>query len=123
MSEETFEENRLYPGCISRFIEDDESTENFKVHSGWSTPPSVSYLQKYAPLYLQFYEDFSKQWHYKMEDSECRDPISDEIFSDSTLLFPTDTYYPPGLVCAKEHQRQFCPTSGESGKHQESILI
>ena len=52
-----------------------------------------------------------------MEISECRDPNEDDLFANFvfTYQFPSNTYYPPGLVCAKEYQRSFCPTSGESG--------
>ena len=30
-------------------------------------------------------------------------------------VFTTNTFYPPGTICAKEQFNQFCPTSGESG--------
>ena len=28
---------------------------------------------------------------------------------------PLVAYYPPGLICAKDMTRQFCPTAGDSG--------
>ena len=120
IDEKIFSDNKLYPGCVSTSgsgARGGRQSKSYKYHSGWSTPPTVSYIQQYAPLYLGFYDDFQKQWHYKMEETECRDPnpLNDEIFS-SNVMFPTDTYYPPGLICAKEFQRQFCPTSGESGR-------
>ena len=37
------------------------------------------------------------------------------LVSGLDLEFPSNTYYPPGLVCAKENTKLFCPTSGESG--------
>ena len=37
------------------------------------------------------------------------------LFAGVELQFPSNTYYPPGLVCAKENTKWFCPTSGESG--------
>ena len=30
-------------------------------------------------------------------------------------MYTTDTYYPPGVMCASEPSKNFCPTSGESG--------
>ena len=49
-----------------------------------------------------------------MEFAECRDPTFNEV-TGVQLEYPSNTYYPPGLVCAKENTRWFCPTSGESG--------
>ena len=48
---------------------------------------------------------------------ECRDPKEEDILDGFVFpyTYPTNTYYPPGLVCAREYQRNFCPTSGESG--------
>ena len=92
----------------------EESNEKNAIHSGWSKPPPIEYLWKYAPLYVPFYEEFSKQWHHRMNITECRDPTAFEGI-DLGLEFQTDTYYPPGLICANEVIRNFCPTSGESG--------
>ena len=71
-------------------------------------------IRDFVPLYLPYYRDFRKQWHYNMELTECRDPTFNEV-TNVELQFPTNTYYPPGLVCAKENTKWFCPTSGESG--------
>ena len=62
-----------------------------------------------------------------MEISECLDPQTDPI-DGSNLTFPTNTFYPPGLVCAKEFARLFCPSSGESGsplmiRNEESRFV
>ena len=51
-----------------------------------------------------------------MDFVECKDPI----FLKSPLdeyahEFPSNTYYPPGVLCAKERDEYLCPTSGESG--------
>ena len=43
---------------------------------------------------------------------KCKDPS--EIFG-KPLENPTDTYYPPGTVCAKAFDRQSCFSDGDSG--------
>ena len=53
-------------------------------------------------------------WHYRMDLEKCQDPTEND-FNGEELKFPSNTYYPPGLVCAKEQRRYFCPSSGESG--------
>ena len=105
--------SRLYPTCLPKTR---RPTSSFGVHSGWSNPPPFYYVQNNAPLYYPHYRDFLKQWHYKMDFVECKDPI----FSKSPLdeyahEFPSKTYYPPGVLCAKERDEYLCPTSGESG--------
>ena len=37
------------------------------------------------------------------------------LTANTEFKYPTNTFYPPGVMCAKEFQRYFCPTSGESG--------
>ena len=86
----------------------------FSIQSGWSIPPPLKFLQKTAEGYIPFYRDFFKQWHFRMETTECSEPSSNSITGED-LEFPTSTYYPPGLVCAKEFTRSFCPSPGESG--------
>ena len=49
-----------------------------------------------------------------MNITECKDPVT-EFFTELPFNFPTDSYYPPGTICARETNREFCPTSGESG--------
>ena len=82
------------------------------IHSGWSTPPPLEYVQSVAPLYKPYFRDFSKQRHYRMENVECKDPTS---LANYTYKAPSNTYYPPGVLCAQEMNRQLCPTSGASG--------
>ena len=105
-----FEKNKIYPGCLPKIGEKNEVA----VHAGWSSPPPLSYLQDNAPFHIPYYRDFRKLWHYRMDISACQDPRTNEI-NGEPLSFPSDTYYPPGLVCGKEQRRYFCPSSGESG--------
>ena len=110
--QDIFERNQIYPACLPL-----GQTSSFgipAVHSGWSTPPSLKFLFEFAPPYVAVNEDFIKQWHYWMEISECRDPLIDAVLGGN-LTFPSSTFYPPGVICAKEFLRLFCPTSGESG--------
>ena len=110
MNKDFFDNYSIYPACLPKqgLAKEDSSV----IHSGWSAPPPVQYLWRFAPPYLPFYKDFLKQWHYKMKMATCKDPLNINGFQ---LEFPTNTYYPPGVICAKEYQRLFCPTSGESG--------
>ena len=53
-----------------------------------------------------------------MNITTCEDPTTYEDDVDGiiyTLNYPTNSYYPPGTVCAVEKLGEFCPTSGESG--------
>ena len=105
--------NRLYPTCIPKKR---KPSSTFGIHSGWSNPPPFYYVQNNAPLYYPHYRDFLKQWHYKMDFVECKDPIFSESPLDAYVHeFPSNTYYPPGVLCAKERDEYLCPTSGESG--------
>ena len=86
------------------------------VHSGWSNPPPYYYVQNKAPLLTSHYRDFSKQWHHKMLLTPCQDPTFSEFATlNYTYKNPSNTFYPPGVVCAKEFNGELCPTSGESG--------
>ena len=64
--------------------------------------------------YEDFYFHFSKQWHYKMNITKCEDPKT-HWATGEPLTYPSNSYYPPGTVCAVEREGEFCPTSGESG--------
>ena len=66
------------------------------------------------PLLEEFYGEFSKMWHHSMQVRKCEDPQTD-YWTGAPLKYPTNSYYPPGTVCATEVQGEFCPTSGESG--------
>ena len=107
-------QNRIYPTCLPlKTIQDTfEELEFLGIYSGWSNPPPFSYVQNNAPLYASNYRDFSKQWHERVEFKNCKDVefVAQYYFKD-----PSDTFYPPGVVCASQLLRQICPTSGESG--------
>ena len=49
-----------------------------------------------------------------MDIVTCRDPLIN-AYTETPLNYATDSYYPPGTICATEIQNEFCPTSGESG--------
>ena len=108
--EEKSELHKIYPACLPT----QAMTATNGIHSGWSTPPPRDYVESFVPAYLEVYHHFSKQWHYNMDIVTCRDPL-DNFWSGVPLNYPTDSYYPPGTICATEIQNEFCPTSGESG--------
>ena len=93
---------------------DANSRNKFSTQSGWSIPPPLRFLNNNAKGYIPFYRDFFKQWHFKMEIGECSEPTNNPITGED-LTFTTSTFYPPGLVCAREFTRSFCPSPGESG--------
>ena len=84
---------------------------------------SIQDFESEAPLYAAHYRDFAKQWHYSMEFWPCRDPtfvggnINSPAGSEDSYYFeePANTFYPPGVICAREEYLHMCPTSGESG--------
>jgi len=45
---------------------------------------------------------------------KCEDPQLDGVFGGE-LEFPSNTYYPPGTVCAKDFSRNSCFSTGDSG--------
>ena len=102
--------HKISPACLPTH----QLTSTEGVHSGWSKPPPLDYVVNNVPAYLQIYKEFSKQWHHSMSISTCRDPIKD-FFTGTPFKYPTDSYYPPGTICATEIDGEFCPTSGESG--------
>ena len=120
VSDDNFEEqsrtHNINPACLpTRPLSDTTSV----VHSGWSTPPPLEYVINNAPEYEDFHQYFSKQWHYSLNITKCEDPKTyvnwgweREVI---TLNFPSNSFYPPGTVCAVEKEGKFCPTSGESG--------
>ena len=70
--------NRIYPACLPP--RDKKFTE-FGVHSGWTKPPSVAFIEKFAKGYNGTLGDFFKQWHYKMKIQEkCADPTKMQAF-------------------------------------------
>ena len=112
--ENNFEEksslHKIYPACLPT----KPLTATSGIHSGWSTPPPREFVETYVPLYLGVYDQFPKQWHYSMNIVKCRDPLTN-YWTGDPLNYATDSYYPPGTVCATEIWNAFCPTSGESG--------
>ena len=102
---------KLWPACLPSVTQASPSTG---VHTGWSLPPPIDFIRNVAPLYEQVYEDFSKQWHYKMDILHaCKDPQF--YYSSLPLKYPQNSYYPPGTICAKDFSRESCFTTGESG--------
>ena len=104
--------HKIYPACLPSPSKNHLNTT--AVHSGWSKPPPLEYVTNNAPAYEEFFVEFFKQWHYFMNITKCEDPKTD-FLTGEPLKYPSNSYYPPGIVCAVEIVRQFCPTSGESG--------
>merc|ERR1712126_56566 len=106
--------SKLTPTCLP------SSSSSFigasAVHSGWFKPPPKSFLNEYAPSYAKnrVYRDFCKQWHYQMEITECRDPLTNPV-TGGELKHLSDSFYPAGTVCAKEFTRLSCFSTGSSG--------
>ena len=100
----------INPACLPP----ENRTASQGVHTGWSAPPSFSFLDRYATGYAPFYRDFHKQWHYKMEITSCNDPSVSPLI-EFPLQYPANTFYPPGVMCAKEIDRDLCMTGGDSG--------
>ena len=118
VSEDISEEEttRLTPVCLPQ-----AHTSSFGVHAGWSTPPPLQFIQEELPPFEPYYREFGQLWHYNMSLITCQDPT--QFFTDyflggvtgQDLTYSTNSYYPPGTICAREKNTNFCPTSGESG--------
>ena len=112
---ETFEDqsrtHNIYPACLPSSSHDQQKTA---IHSGWSKPPPLDYVINNVPPHEAVYGEFFKQWHYEMNITKCEDPKT-YLNSETPLTHPSNSYYPPGTVCAIEKEGKFCPTSGESG--------
>ena len=81
----------IYPACLPL-----EEQPDSGVHAGWSNPPTKQFLEKYGTGFIEYYDDFSKQWHYKMDvQPACKDPNSSQIFGQP-IKEPSDSWYPPG---------------------------
>ena len=93
LQKEIFEERKLFPICLP---DTDNQGQDYKIHAGWSTPPSRGYLQEYAPFYLQNYRDFSKLWHYNMETTLCRGNCQNKLVKHQSVSilfqFNVDTH-------------------------------
>ena len=102
--------HNIFPACLPS----NNQLTTTAVHSGWSRPPPLDYVTNYVSPHLPYYQEFSKQWHYAMKVTNCEDPQA-HVETGAPLNYPTNSYYPPGTVCAVEKLGEFCPTSGESG--------
>ena len=49
-----------------------------------------------------------------MDIETCRDPLINGVFG-GVLENPSNSYYPPGTVCAKDFSRKSCFSTGDSG--------
>ena len=103
---------KIYPACLPP---SGKETPTEGVHAGWSTPPPLNFLRQYATGFVQHVLDFYKMWHYKMDiDKKCEDSkVGSQV--PLNLTYPSNTYYPSGLVCAKEFTRSSCFSNGDSG--------
>ena len=118
------DKNKLFPACLPT---SNNTDRGFAIQSGWSTPPPREFLENNIPNYIPFRRDFKKQWHYRMQIKQCKDPSKADLLRikdkfepklvDELEEFPTNTFYPPRTICATEYsdRMSFCPTSGESG--------
>ena len=117
VSDENFEvqsrTHNINPACLPTQPLS-ESDPVSAVHSGWSRPPQLDYVTTNAHHYEDYYGEFFKQWHYSMNITKCEDPKT-YLLSETFLNYPSNSYYPPGTVCAVEKEGEFCPTGGESG--------
>ena len=107
----------LTPVCLPQ-----AHTSTFGVHAGWSSPPPDNFLAEKLPGFdSNSVREFGQLWHYNMSLITCQDPTKYFVggfFGYATgedLTYSTNSYYPPGTICALEKNHEFCPTSGESG--------
>ena len=98
-------EDKIVPICLPS---SKNQPPTIAIHSGWSSPPPVEFLEQNLPDYVTYHQEFFKQWHYRMNVTKCEDPNQDYKFSSNSS-------YPPGVLCALEQLNEFCPSSGESG--------
>ena len=103
---------KIYPACLPP---KDRSHPTEGVHSGWSKPPPLNFIERFAKGFLPYYSDFFKQWHYKMKIQEsCADPTKTQAFG-LDVKYPSNTSYPPATVCALDVTAQSCFSTGDSG--------
>lgn len=107
----TIRERQLNPACLPKTKARRNPTQG--IHAGWSGSPPRSFIMKFAPAYLNVYSDFSKEWHYLMTILTCKDPQRNGFYNN--FKSPSDTYYPPGVVCAVDFAKNACFSGGESG--------
>ena len=115
VSDDNFEQqsqtHNIFPTCLPSHS---PLTATTAIHSGWSKPPPRKYLTANFPIYDEFYGEFFKQWHHAMDIRTCEDPQT-HYWTGESLKNPSNSFYPPGTLCATEILGEFCPTSGESG--------
>ena len=84
----------------------------FGIHSGWATAPEFQWLEKNVPTLLRYYSNFFKQWHYKVDiHSKCHDATFSPVLR-SPHVFQSNSYYPPGTLCANDIFRMACFSTG-----------
>jgi len=111
LKQRTATARKLNPACLPT----NDKQPSSGIHAGWSKPPPRSYIKTHASEYEQFYEDFFKQWHYKMDIlDKCEDPKKNSITGEA-LQFPSNSSYPAATLCAKDFSKQSCFSQGESG--------
>ena len=99
---------KIYPACLPK-KDRNRPTEGF--HAGWSKPPPRDAFTDVPSIY----DDFFKQWHYKMDVFEkCKDPTETLAFG-AQIKYPSNSYYPPGTVCARDFMADSCFSTGDSG--------
>ena len=110
VDEEPLQQSHLTPACLPT-----ENPPETGIHVGWSKAPPLAYLKKHAAPYFPFYDNFFKQWHYKMDILKtCQDPTLNPITGEE-LSFSSNSSYPKATVCAKDFSRQSCFSFGEAG--------
>ena len=116
------EREQIYPACLptkerSETVDcaNDGHQCSVAVNSGWSKPLPTTFLQNHAQNFLDGYDDFYKQYQYKMEvwkkcnqDENTKIARPDKDFQfNYGIEFPgpyrpydveyrTNTYYPQG---------------------------
>ena len=121
-------EYQIYPACLPplpaqktpsslpKFPNVDTTYE--AIHSGWSNPPPIHYLQSYGQGYLDpsIYRDFSKQWHRKMDVFyQCNDDLYEFGLNDPNNPQNVSSFYPSGTMCARDFTERSCFSPGDSG--------
>ena len=85
------------------------------IHSGWANAPEFHWLEENGPALTECYSDFFKQWHYRMDiQGKCQDSRVSPVI-EKHHVYESDSYYPPGTICAKDMFRKACFSTGESG--------
>ena len=89
---------KINPACLPSVATHPANNQS-AIHSGWSYPPSPSYVSKYVEPYSTLIRDFQKQWHYSMILQECRDPRRVEKEGEKYLPLKSATVLFKYLKC------------------------